>query len=262
MNTINLRTRKLFALLNYVSNEKHNIQTYIDLAKNSKSSIDEIIYYEILDILCDLGYNNKGSLNDLKSLFSFFKYKDTMLSNDKEKLFELLQLIAPEENETLESWEKAAYLFNSYTSPCKLLSDTILDYVSDTDYDGPLEYEPMFYYFKDRNDTMKYNKDLLKALPSHAKKLREFHKLSHNEADDFLDLTPSESNKQYMQSFKEWKENETSQDEVVEEIMDHLLRHPKNWKIDFRNLTNKGREMLFKPLLAFFEKHIMTLPII
>lgn len=102
---------------------------------------------------------------------------------------------------------------------------------------------------------MNKNKDLLKELPAHAKKFKEYHFHQKIDANEYLQLTPAKENKQVMQSFKEWKEQESSQKEVVDWIIDHLLRH----KINFTKLTNVGRELIFKPLKHFFQKHILIL---
>ncbi len=183
-----------------------------------------------------------------------------MEQKSNQQLFELLYLIYPQ-----------SITFEEYKNTCdndeKLLKNTLIseieDYLSETNYKGPFEYEPIYYYFKGIDSVLNKNKELLKELPTHAKKLKEFHKLKprHEEAD-FLELTPAEDNKADMQSFKEWKKQESNQNEVVDEIMDELLRHKTNWRIDFTKLTSVGRELIFQPLKNFFKKHILTLPYI
>ncbi|KAK8882895.1 hypothetical protein M9Y10_045540 [Tritrichomonas musculus] len=63
---------------------------------------------------------------------------------------------------------------------------------------------------------MKKNKDLLKELPAHPNKFKEYHFNPKNDANEYLQLTPAKENKQVIQSFKEWKEQESSQKEVVD----------------------------------------------
>lgn len=63
---------------------------------------------------------------------------------------------------------------------------------------------------------MNKNKDLLKELPAHAKKIKEYHFNPKNDANEYLQLTPAEEKKQVIQSFKEWKEQKFSQKEVVD----------------------------------------------
>ena len=167
-----------------------------------------------------------------------------MEQKSNQQLFELLYLIYPQ-----------SITFEEYKNTCdndeKLLKNTLIseieDYLSETNYKGPFEYEPIYYYFKGRDDILTQNKNFLKELPTYANKLKEFHK---------------QNQRHNTQSFQEWMKQESSQNEVVEEIMDHLLRHKLNWTIDFTKLTNTGREMIFEPLKHFFEKHILTIPVI
>ena len=174
-----------------------------------------------------------------------------------EKLFELFKIVNPSAT-TLEKYKKIII-----GDVRKALIDEIKDYLAETNYKGPFEYGPISYYFMGIDAAMNKNKELLKELPAHAKKLKEYHHFNpKTDADEFLQLTPAEENKQVMQSFREWKEQEPSQKEVVDGIIDHLLRHKTNWRIDFTKLTNVGRELIFEPLKNFFKKHILTLPII
>ena len=53
-----------------------------------------------------------------------------------------------------------------------------------------------------------------------------------------------------------------SQRPIVNEIMEELERTPTNWSINFERLTDNGRLLLLPLLKAFFEEHILSLPMI
>ncbi len=63
-------------------------------------------------------------------------------------------------------------------------------------------------------------------------------------------------------SFNYWRKQKNNQQQIVNDIMERLERTPHNWRINFEQLTNSGRKLLFPLLKAFFEEHIDTLPII
>ena len=186
--------------------------------------------------------------------YKFFFYRIKMQT---EQIYQLLQLIdSVTYSEPLENWKNTAG-----DNVNEILMDELEDALSNTKYKGPLEFNPIYYYFKGQDDILQQNKNLIKELPKHAKKLREFYKLT-DEGEDFLGLSPLERNKQNKQSFNEWKEKENEQQGIVDEIIENLNRHPTNWRIDFTKLTNTGKELLFQPLSDFFDKHILKLPII
>ena len=86
-----------------------------------------------------------------------------------EKLFELIKIINP-----------SPITFNEYRIKCgdadirKVLISEIEDYLSETNYDGPFEYEPIFYYFKGIDSVKNQNQELLKNLPNHWFSLKFF----------------------------------------------------------------------------------------
>ena len=113
-----------------------------------------------------------------------------------EKLFELYLIVNPS-FQTLDEYKQIAG--ENYRN---VLIDEIQDYLSETHYDGPFEYDPIYYYFKG----LSLNKELLKEIPLHARQLKEYHKLKPK------------------QSFKEWKEQESSQNEIIQDILNHLKK--------------------------------------
>lgn len=63
-------------------------------------------------------------------------------------------------------------------------------------------------------------------------------------------------------SFNQWLKQNKQQQQIVDEIMERLERTPHNWRINFEQLTNEGRRLLFPRLKEFFKEHIDTIPII
>ena len=96
------------------------------------------------------------------------------------------------------------------------------------------------------------NKDLLKDLPIHAKHLLEFHR--QTKANSLL--SPKESNRQTIESYKEWLElnKQENQQNLVNEIISELEISPLDWYINFEQLTNEGRKLLFPKLKQFLDK--------
>ena len=101
------------------------------------------------------------------------------------------------------------------------------------------------------------NKDLLKDLAIHAKHLLEFHR--QTKANSLL--SPKESNRQTIESYtiesyKEWLElnKQENQQNLVNEIISELEISPLDWYINFEQLTNEGRKLLFPKLKQFLDK--------
>ena len=135
----------------------------------------------------------------------------------------------------------------------------------------PLPKQPKRYIDSDeylKNFNQKRNKELLKDLPTHAKNLLEFHRQNtiSGEYDEIFDkmITPKESNRQTIDSYKEWLEmnKKDNQENLVDEIMNSLEMSPFNWEINFEQLTNEGRKLLFPQLKQFFNDYIDNIDII
>ena len=104
------------------------------------------------------------------------------------------------------------------------------------------------------NQVKEQNKELLKQLPKHAHNLREFHStLYHDETDDYFE--PKDLNKNLIHSYQEWLENNKSdnQEKLVNEIMERLETSPFDWEINFEQLTNGGKRLLFPKLKQFMQ---------
>ena len=171
----------------------------------------------------------------------------TKLDNKSTKeLYELLSLI---ENETI---EEDPDLFNSKD----VLIECIISDIRYKGYDGENNYDNMLWYVKglhmpapkkltryiDENDTY-YFRNLK-------------NNINRNRAKDDSYV------RRKVRDYSTWKnKNEEQQKNIVNGIMEKLTSDPHNWTINFEELNDNGRMLLFPQLKNFFETFIAELPI-
>ena len=121
---------------------------------------------------------------------------------------------------------------------------------------------------KFNRDLHKRDQSFLSQLMKHQNDFINFHsRPSNNNDDEPIDdlFTPKELNAMTIKSFKQWKEfnekHKNEQQQIVNDIIEQLETSPTDWTIDFEQLNQLGRELMFPLFKQFFAEHIDSLPI-
>ena len=253
---------KIIELYNLITDSNDDLNEILSAYDNNENQLRNDLNDEIADTLLDK-YNYDGDYEDFNAIYYFIKgvksadaHWESLMNIQSQPLIKQLHIPhAPKHPK----------------QPKKYID-------SDTSFFNKLKRLPKindpFHDFNRQQLQLKFNRDLhkrdqpfLSQLMQHQNDFTQFHSRPSNNDDEPIDelFTPKELNAMTIKSFKQWKEfNEKHKDEqqqIVNDIMEQLETSPTDWTIDFEQLNQLGRELMFPLLKQFFAEHIDSLPI-